>query len=267
MNRRFLKITNYLLSLLLLSLVAISANAQSTPIENGASLAAFNKVVIASKRGARSPRVLQFGDSHTAGQMLTNEYGKRLGARVTADGVVGARAVSLAQKTRDGHVVTNGRRLTVLDRVFRERPDLIVVAYGTNEVTDTNWSVESYRRMLGGILNDLHRASPTSSLLVISPFDRSVRARTGWASVKRLQLIESAQRLAAQDAGAAFWSSYRAMGGKGSMNRWVASRLAQPDHVHLKPAGYRRLGKALAEAIADNSAYQSLLRAMALKFN
>ena len=50
-----------------------------------------------------------------------------------------------------------------------------------------------------------------------------------------------AQRRAANAAGAAFWSSYDAMGGAEAMNAWTARGLGQADHVHLTRAGYNRL--------------------------
>src|SRR2546429_5085720 len=50
-----------------------------------------------------------------------------------------------------------------------------------------------------------------------------------------------AQRRAANASGAAFRSSYDAMGGGEAMNVWTAQGLSQADHVHLTRAGYNRL--------------------------
>lgn len=140
----------------------------------------------------------------------------------------------------------NGARLvrqlswndTVLvDNVIQRKPDLIIVAYGTNEVTDSDWSIESYSRLLKRVLDTYHRAAPDASLIVFGPPDRGDNALAG---SKMPQLIE-AQRRAAREAGAAFWSSYDVMGGAGSMNDWAAKGLGQGDHVHLTSAGYAKL--------------------------
>ena len=40
----------------------------------------------------------------------------------------------------------------------------------------------------------------------------------------------------------AFWDMREKMGGKGAMREWVTAGLAQYDHVHFTPPGYRRLG-------------------------
>jgi lysophospholipase L1-like esterase len=67
-----------------------------------------------------------------------------------------------------------------------------------------------------------------------------------------------AQRRASIEMGAAFWSSYAAMGGAGSMNAWVARGMGQPDHVHLTARGYIKLGDMFYEDFL--SAYEAYAR-------
>ncbi|HSP64251.1 MAG TPA: GDSL-type esterase/lipase family protein [Pyrinomonadaceae bacterium] len=117
------------------------------------------------------------------------------------------------------------------------KPDLIVLEYGTNEVADSGWTVVSYQRLLAGILRRLQSAAPQASLILLGPPDRSDLP----VAVNRMPLLIEAQRRAAFTAGAAFWSSYDAMGGAGAMNAWVAQGLGQGDHVHLTRSGYDRI--------------------------
>jgi len=128
-----------------------------------------------------------------------------------------------------------------LESVAHSRPDLIVIAYGTNEVTDLDWTVDSYARMLSGIIARLRSAAPDASILIMGPPDRSVAGSGGWTSVRRMPLLLEAQKRAAFLAGAAFWSEYDAMGGSGSMNTWVARGLGRFDHVHCTASGYDKL--------------------------
>jgi lysophospholipase L1-like esterase len=67
----------------------------------------------------------------------------------------------------------------------------------------------------------------------------------------------AAQRRAALEVGAAFWSSYGAMGGTGSMNAWASMGLAQGDRVHLSKDGYVRMGSMFYEDISE--AYKKYL--------
>ena len=143
-------------------------------------------------------------------------------------GINGARAVRIL-----------GWNLNILaDNIIERKPDLIIVAYGTNEVTDDNWTVESYARTLTEIIDRFRRAAPDASIIVFGPPDR---ADTPVAVTRMPEMLE-AQRRAAKQAGAAYWCSFDAMGGVGSMNAWLSQGLGQGDKVHLTGAGYLKMG-------------------------
>jgi lysophospholipase L1-like esterase len=143
-------------------------------------------------------------------------------------GINGARAVRLLSWNDTAFV----------DNIVQRKPDLIILAYGTNEVTDDDWSVESYERMFANILKRFRRAAPQASILVYGPPDRSDNQK----AVAKMPAMIEAQRRAAIEVGAAFWNSYAAMGGAGSMNSWVEQGYGQGDHVHLTSAGYIKVG-------------------------
>jgi lysophospholipase L1-like esterase len=132
----------------------------------------------------------------------------------------------------------------------QRKPDLIILAYGTNEAGDIDWTPPAYRQLLAGILRRLHAAAPQASILIYGPPDR---ADLRFAA-KRMPAVIEAERRAALEGNAAFWSSYDAMGGPGSMSAWLERGLGQVDRVHFTSAGYVR--------IADLF-YQDLMRAYA----
>lgn len=128
---------------------------------------------------------------------------------------------------------------TALADVLKERsPDLIILSYGTNEVTDGDWSSLSYQRLLAQVLSVLRRSLPETSILIYGPPDRADLP----LAANRMSSMNESHRLAAQDHNAAFWSAFEAMGGAGSMSSWVRKGLAQSDRVHLTGAGYARMG-------------------------
>lgn len=139
-----------------------------------------------------------------------------------------------------------------VDNIVQRKPDLIIVAYGTNEVADDDWTIESYQRMFAAILRRFKRAAPQASILVYGPPDRADRPLDG-----KLAAMLEAQRRAAFEVGAAFWSSYGAMGGPGSMDVWASMGLGQGDHVHLTKDGYIRMGSMFYEDVYD--AYKKYL--------
>jgi lysophospholipase L1-like esterase len=123
----------------------------------------------------------------------------------------------------------------------RRDPDLVVVAYGSNEVSDPDLDLEEYRASFTTLLKKFHTSAPRASILVIGPPDRAVRTGHRWKTSARMPALIEAQRQAAFEAGAAFYNLFKAMGGSGSIQQWATQpqALAQPDRVHLTTAGYR----------------------------
>jgi lysophospholipase L1-like esterase len=136
--------------------------------------------------------------------------------------------------------------------IARRNPALIVLAYGTNEATNPDWTHESYREMFSALLQRLRQAAPTASILVLGPPDREYRNRGRWQTMEKLDRIIAAQREAALANRCAFWDMQNKMGGKGAMREWVIAGLAQGDHVHFTSSGYRRLGYTLFRDLMYN---------------
>jgi lysophospholipase L1-like esterase len=136
-------------------------------------------------------------------------------------------------------------------------PGLIVLAYGTNEATDSSWSVEGYRQMFGDLLDRLRRAAPAASILVIGPADRWRYSQRKWQVVPGIDNIIDAQQAACREHACAYWNTRDRMGGKGAMRDWVYAGMAQWDYVHFTVAGYRRLAAVLfTDLMRQFEAYQ-----------
>jgi lysophospholipase L1-like esterase len=133
------------------------------------------------------------------------------------------------------------------DNLKRRAPDLIIIAYGSNEAGDADLDLTAYARSFSALLARLRDAAPSASLLVISPPDRAALTSSGWRTISRLPGLVAAQRRAALEQGAAFWDLFQAMGASGSIERWAARMppLAQGDRVHLTARGYSLAAQAL----------------------
>lgn len=123
------------------------------------------------------------------------------------------------------------------------RPDLVVLAYGTNEAgdrTDVNDYYPHYERVVEHI-----RAAGAVCLLV-GPTDRQNDAGV---SLERVEELDQFLEGAAEQLGCLFFSAYRAMGGFGGFGRWrnLSPPLAARDGVHLTVSGYRRLAQHFVE--------------------
>lgn len=147
--------------------------------------------------------------------------------------------------------------------IERRDPALIVLAYGTNEARQRDWTYESYKQAFAALLAKMRAAAPAASLLVVGPPDQSLRQRGKWVTHEGVDRILQAQRDAALEAGAAFWNMRSGMGGKGSMKQWVYAGLAQGDFVHLTSPGYRLLGESLYGLMMDTYALFATFREQA----
>ena len=131
------------------------------------------------------------------------------------------------------------------EHLGKRNPGLIVLAYGTNEAGNREWTPESYRAMFRAVMQRFRAMAPSASLLVVGPPDRAQRVNRVWSSMPKLDMIGEAQRDVAIEMGAAFWDLRERMGGSGAMKRWVYAGFAQGDFVHLTGAGYRLVGETL----------------------
>jgi lysophospholipase L1-like esterase len=127
----------------------------------------------------------------------------------------------------------------------RRNPGMIVLAYGTNEASDPNWSPESYQAMFSSLLQRLRTAAPAASILVLGPTDRWYRYKGVLRPLPGIDDIIAAQQQACRENACAYWNTRERMGGKGSMREWVTAGLGQADYVHFTSTGYRRLAAVL----------------------
>lgn len=138
------------------------------------------------------------------------------------------------------------------DAIKRRNPDLYTFAFGTNESTDEDQSIEVYRSRIEQVLQRFKRAVPEASCLLIGPGDSARELEEGvWVVRPRLLQIVQVQRDVAWEQGCAFWDGMAFMGGVGSMHTWATSkpRMASRDHIHLTRRGYVRMGMAIADAL------------------
>lgn len=122
-------------------------------------------------------------------------------------------------------------------------PDLVVLAYGTNEAFDDTLDLTLYQAQLQQTLEQLRRNLPRAVLLLVGPPD-SIKQRKAHSCTARqpqqLAAIVRIQREAARQANALFWDWQAYMGGPCSIAAWQAQGLARGDLVHLSADGYRQ---------------------------
>lgn len=121
------------------------------------------------------------------------------------------------------------------------KPALVVLAYGTNEVANP-LAISKNRKYFDRLLARVQAAAPAADCLLAGPTDWDEGSGRTRPRVLRMDQLE---RQIASTHGCAYFSVYDAMGGQGSHRRWehASPQLGALDHIHLMPAGYRRIGK------------------------
>jgi lysophospholipase L1-like esterase len=158
----------------------------------------------------------------------------------------------------------NGASVTLLSRAFNRayltaqlghyRPDLVVLAYGTNEsgfpgFIDTTWATE-----MELAVKRVRSALPEASILLMSPMDRGELKPDGSiGTLDTLPRLVSKEKQLAADLGVGFFNTYEAMGGRGTMARWYTAqpRLVGADYIHPLPAGAKIVGELLYDSLRD----------------
>jgi lysophospholipase L1-like esterase len=143
------------------------------------------------------------------------------------------------------------------DAIYREhlrkrRPDLVVLAYGTNETGDKDFPIENYEQELRKVVTRVREVAPDASCLLISPSDRPERVDTGGFEPRpRTAQVIDAQRRVARDFLCGFFDMVACTGGPMSMVTWAAATPAYgaSDHVHFTAIGYQRIGELLLQAL------------------
>jgi len=131
-------------------------------------------------------------------------------------------------------------------------PDLIILNYGTNESVYPAYVDKTYEHELRALVDRVRTALPTASLLIMSPMDRGVRDDNGdIVTPPVFPRLIAIQKKVAADTGAAFFNTYKMMGGAGTMAKWYSAqpRLVSADFIHPLPAGAAIVGRIVEEAL------------------
>jgi lysophospholipase L1-like esterase len=140
------------------------------------------------------------------------------------------------------------------EQMRHQHPNLIVINYGSNESDFPDYVGSMYASELRRLVERVKRLAPKSSILIMSPMDRGMRESSGeLVTVPALPRIVEIQQQVAESAGVAFFNTYMAMGGPGTMARWYTGkpRLVSADFLHPMPAGAAEVAALFEQALVD----------------
>jgi lysophospholipase L1-like esterase len=164
------------------------------------------------------------------------------GVVLDAIGVQGAR-IRFLDKQDDAHYAAE---------LAARRADLLIYQFGANESGDGfAYPMSDYNRTMKEVLAQGKKALPRAGCLVIAAMDRAEKRGTSLGSMAVIPAIVKEQRAAAADVGCAFFDTFQAMGGPGSMPAWVQRGLGQADLTHPTGSGSEVLATWIFRALAQ----------------
>ena len=155
---------------------------------------------------------------------------------------------------------STGLTLSVTDRERLEEMnglvkfDLVVLQYGLNVAEPDKVSYKGYKEQMVNVVNHLKASMPETSFLIFGIGDRNFKSGDGrMVTMPGIVSMVETQREIARESGVAFWDTFRAMGGRNSMARFVhhSPPLANKDYTHINYAGGKKLADAFAASLRD----------------
>ena len=131
------------------------------------------------------------------------------------------------------------------------RPDLIVLAFGTNEGFSPLLTPDTYEAGLREQVSRIRRLTGRDvPILLLGAPDAATRAEglsgadcgDGWHVPQLLSEVREQQRQVARELDLAFWDWSAAMGGRCSTLAWRRDGMMRGDHVHFTRTGGDRIG-------------------------
>jgi len=152
------------------------------------------------------------------------------------------------------------------EQLRHRHPDLVILNYGTNESQFERLSMDQYHRDTVEVIRRIRVALPDASIMLVAPMDRGARGEGGRIVTRpTIPRLVNYQRAIAAETGCAFFDTYSAMGGEGTVERWCQARpkLMGGDYTHPTAKGAEVVGNLIYNAIIagyDNYRPASLAR-------
>ncbi|WFQ79356.1 SGNH/GDSL hydrolase family protein [Xenorhabdus sp. SF857] len=150
----------------------------------------------------------------------------------------------------------NGATINILDKwqpqwidtLAQINPDMVILAYGTNEAFNDSLDLVAYQQDLTAKIQEIRKTMPQTVILLIGPND-SLKNKTAASCEKQqpalLDHVIQIQQTVARQQRTLFWDWREYMGGSCSIRGWEQQNLARPDYIHLSATGYERSAEAL----------------------
>ncbi len=128
---------------------------------------------------------------------------------------------------------------------------LIILEFGLNAAGSIKSNYRWYEREMEKVINNLKKAFPQCSILMISVHDKSMKRGSNYVTDPSVIKLLKSQIAIAKKTKVAFWNLFEAMGGKDSMPKWVNKNWAFKDFIHFNDRGAKEVADLLSDALIE----------------
>ena len=172
---------------------------------------------------------------------------------IQLDGQTGVNIDNIPMRGSSGRDLMNISRSSLRPFFNRENVALFILQFGGNSTPHLNrGKLHDFKESIKRLIHSCQTLEPKAKVLFIGPADMARNREDGeLETYPILPALNDSLRAAANEAGAAYWSMYAAMGGRGSMVRWVEAnpQLAGEDYIHFTPLGAKKIAKLLYDTL------------------
>lgn len=139
------------------------------------------------------------------------------------------------------------------DELAALRPDLVIIALGTNEAFGT-FTRESLETDIDSLVRTIRAANPRTEIMMVTPTEcfrkkNRRRRRSSLVVNTKVATVRSVVRDYAEAHGIPLYDTYAIAGGAGSAAKMKSAAVLGHDGVHFTSEGYRLWGALLSDAL------------------
>ena len=196
-------------------------------------------------------RIVLIGDSHVKGKSFPQSLEATLLGTLPR--------LNMTFYGINGAWVEKFEESALMQKVYDERPDIVIVSFGTNESHGPNYNESTHTREMMSLVTRLESRCPGVKIILTTPPGSYFHKRVGGTrrrprySFSRNEVTPRVARNIvkfAADNHIACWDLFSIAGGElYACTNWRDNGYMQSDNTHYTAHGYSLMGKLLGEAI------------------
>ncbi|WP_103867349.1 lipase [Aquimarina sp. I32.4] len=170
---------------------------------------------------------------------------------LTLDAPSGVQIDNIAMRGASGTIFASSNAGTYSRMARQLKPKIVIMQYGGNTMPylKDSTDVEKYAKRVVNQANWIRRRAKNTSFIFIGPTDMCQPVNGKMETYPLLPYLDTKLMETCLENNVAYWSMYKAMGGKGAMALWVDEKLTAKDYMHFTWKGTKIISELFFTAL------------------